>query len=345
MNNAGPDSDTQAQQSWQSPANQQYSGMGAQQPADQQQNSYANNGVPQAQGQADSYQSGAYPPQGYGYQQQNQYQQNQYQQGPYEQGPYAPAPGPYAMPGGNPNSTLSALAVAGLVVAIVALVFSWLLSFCNVLVFIGLGLSIAGIVATGVGKGKRGRGMAIAGTVVSVVALVASLAFGSMFIGAFTEGFEEAFNSQTDSSYSEETTDSDTVSSDAAIVAFDARQRGVVNVQDVYVGTTQSGEHVVAVVYRLKNTGSVKCSFIGLVMHTATQHKQELDENYDSDIDSLVSDKLSNKVDDFDDIDPGQEVTVVKGYTLQDSKQTVTISASGWDSDNSQTLSTDFRLS
>ncbi|MCI1634973.1 DUF5067 domain-containing protein [Bifidobacterium sp.] len=299
------------------------------------QQGYANNGMPQINGQREDFQPGNSPQYTYGYQQQSNYQQL----------PTSTMPGPYAVPFNNTNLSFSGLAVAGFVVAIVALVFSWLFSFLNVFVFVGLGLSIAGIVATGIGKGKRGRGLAVAGTIISVVALVASIAFGSMYISAFSEGFESAFTSHSRSSYTEHDAMGNTVSSDAKVNGFESGQHGVVNISDGYTGTTENGDDVFVVVYTLKNTGDSNIAFTDLVMDIAEQDGEELDINYDSDLQSIVRGDTSTFVDDADDIAPGQEVNVIRGYDLNDDQKSVTISASGWKSAGSETISKNFQIS
>ncbi|WP_034250789.1 DUF5067 domain-containing protein [Bifidobacterium crudilactis] len=286
--------------------------------------------------------------------QQSSFQQGTYQQGAYQnngnpgpQGPNAPMTHPYAIPAGRSGAPLSALAVSGLVVGIVSLVLCWLLSLLNVLVFVGLGLSIAGIVATGPTKGKRGRGMAIAGTVVSAVALVLSIVFGTLYVGAFSTGFSEALKSHsTDGSYSYSysfgSDSGKTVNSDAKIVGFDSGQTAVLNIGDTYLGTTDDGENVVAVVYKIKNTGNAKISFLDVVMDVAKQNGKELEVNYSAD--DIADGSIADKVQDYDDIAPGQEVEVVRAYTLTDTTKTVSLTATGWGSHDSETLAADVTL-
>ncbi|MGO3357664.1 MAG: DUF5067 domain-containing protein [Bifidobacterium crudilactis] len=379
------DDSGQAQRPWQTSENQQggsydsgqanayqppqsYANNGVRQPDDQQQNTgqyggAAQSGAAQPNAQQPSGQfNGAYggntnagnaygaAPQGSF--QQSSFQQGTYQQGEYQnngnpgpQGPNAPMTHPYAIPAGRSGAPLSALAVSGLVVGIVSLVLCWLLSLLNVLVFVGLGLSIAGIVATGPTKGKRGRGMAIAGTVVSAVALVLSIVFGTLYVGAFSTGFSEALKSHsTDGSYSYSfgSDSGKTVNSDAKIVGFDSGQTAVLNIGDTYLGTTDDGENVVAVVYKIKNTGKAKISFLDVVMDVAKQNGKELEVNYSAD--NIADGSIADKVEDYDDIAPGQEVEVVRAYTLTDTTKTVSLTATGWGSHDSETLATDVTL-
>lgn len=286
------------------------------------------------------------------YQQPNTYQQpGAYQQGGayqqpngYQQGGNPQVPGAYPMPGGNAHGSMSALAISGFAVSVAALVLCWLLTFVNVLVLIGLGLSIAGIVATGAGKGRRGRGLAIAGTVIAGVALVSSVLIGSFYVGAIGDSVERSLDSYSSSSSADRGSAGKSVSSDAKINGFESGQHAVVNIGDGYVGTTESGDKVLVVVYKLKNTGDSTITFSDMVMDTAEQDGDELDISYDSDLQNIVSGDTSKFVDDTDVIKPGQEVSVIRGYVLDDSQKAVTIYASGWKSAGSETVSNDFQL-
>lgn len=84
---------------------------------------------------------------------------------------------------GEPNRPqgMSALAVSSLVLAIVAFIFSFI-PLINIVTYIlgaiALVLAIVGLFVTGKNHGKKGKGMAIAGVVLSILALIIPLAMG-----------------------------------------------------------------------------------------------------------------------------------------------------------------------
>ena len=90
---------------------------------------------------------------------------------PGYQAPTYAAPG---YPAGNPNPGHGGLAITALVISIVALVFCWIPFLGIVLAIVGL---ILGIVAwAGAGKKNRPKGMGIAATIVSIMALLGAIA-------------------------------------------------------------------------------------------------------------------------------------------------------------------------
>jgi maltodextrin utilization protein YvdJ len=125
-------------------------------------------------------------------------------------------------------------------------------------------------------------------------------------------------------------------------VGFDSGQTAVLNIGDTYLGTTDDGENVVAVVYKIKNTGNAKISFLDVVMDVAKQNGKELEVNYSAD--DIADGSIADKVQDYDDIAPGQEVEVVRAYTLTDTTKTVSLTATGWGSHDSETLAADVTL-
>lgn len=123
---------------------------------------------------------GGYPPPPY------PYQPGPYQPGPYQGGYPPPPPQPYAGYTPPPTGPQNGLGIAALVIAIVALLFCWT-------VFGGV---IGGLIAMVIGFVARGRvkrgeannaGVAIAGIVLGVVAIVAGLAFIAIWVGVFND--------------------------------------------------------------------------------------------------------------------------------------------------------------
>jgi len=123
------------------------------------------------------------------------YQGDPYQGGPYPGGGYPPPPmsyGDYYQ--GPPTAPKNGLGVAALVIAIIALVLSFTI----------IGGIIGGITAVILGIIGRGRakrreadngGVALAGIILGVVSIVASLAFVPIYVGMFKEsGFGDYLN-------------------------------------------------------------------------------------------------------------------------------------------------------
>jgi hypothetical protein len=119
----------------------------------------------------------------------------------------------------------SGLAVAALVLGIIAVVFCWV-PFLNVLSvllgLIGLGLGVPGLI--GAVRGRRsGKGMAIAGVILSLVAVVAAIAISAAATVAVDEalsGTDVSTSSGVDAA-GEEAADGDGVYSFGETVTFD----------------------------------------------------------------------------------------------------------------------------
>ncbi len=94
----------------------------------------------------------------------------------------------------------SGLGIASLVLGIVAIIGSWvpiLNNFSAILAFIGLVLGIIGIVTISKSKGaKSGKGVAVAGTVISIVAIVVVLATQSLY-GKAIDSASESWDKST----------------------------------------------------------------------------------------------------------------------------------------------------
>ena len=125
--------------------------------------------------------------------------------GPPGQHPYGYAgPAPYGQSGqgsqmwappAQHRPGTSGMAITSLVVGVLALLLSWVPivnNFAALLALVGLGFGIAGLVVTR-GRRRGGRGLAIAGTVVSVLALVVVFATQALF-GAVLDDLEQEFS-------------------------------------------------------------------------------------------------------------------------------------------------------
>jgi|GEM_PF-447522 len=103
------------------------------------------------------------------------------------------AAGNYAVPFPERHKTTSGLAVTALVLGAIALMTSFLPiinNFSFVLALIGAVFAVVGIVATGKSKAKKGRGLAIAGLLTSVIAAILVLVTQSMYVAAIQSAVE-----------------------------------------------------------------------------------------------------------------------------------------------------------
>jgi len=155
----------------QAPAGEQYNPYQQQPQQPQQNGQYNPNPYQQQPGQYQQQPQGQYNP--YQQQQQQQGQYNPYQQpaDPYQQqGYYAPAPVPAQKNG---------LAISGMVLGIVSLVFFWWW-------FFGLASAITGLILSIVAKKRGPNKMATAGLICSIIGLALSTIFMIIWIAALT---------------------------------------------------------------------------------------------------------------------------------------------------------------
>lgn len=88
----------------------------------------------------------------------------------------------------NPQSKTNGFAIAGFVISLVSILC------CGGTSWLGLVFSIIGLVNANKGN-KEGKGLAIAGIVISAILLVLLVALYALgFIAAFAEGFESGVN-------------------------------------------------------------------------------------------------------------------------------------------------------
>lgn len=107
-------------------------------------------------------------------------------------------------PTGAPKST-SAMGITALVLGVIAFILSFIPivnNFAIILGIVALVFGIVGIVATKKNGKKKGKGIAIAGTILSVVAIIVSFAMQA----AFSSAIDSATKSSASSSQSEEKT-------------------------------------------------------------------------------------------------------------------------------------------
>ncbi len=158
----------------------------------------------------------------------------------------------------------SAMGITSLILGIVALLTSFLPIVNNVsafLAFLGIVFGIIGLVAT-FRKTRSGKGIAIAATIVNVVALVIVLATQSMYSAAIDEATSNtSFTSQTNTS--SDTSDASNSNMELGMNATSDKGLSVV-VTSVEAGVPKysgSSETATAITVTYQNNGSEQASF------------------------------------------------------------------------------------
>ena len=185
------------------------------------------------------------------------------------------------------------MAVASLVLGIVALVTSILPIINNLsflLAILGIVFAIIGLV--GISKGKKsGKGLGIAGLVLSVIAFILVLVMQSAFSAALDQAMEES--------------GLDTAAEQSA---SDAAAYGV-TIDGCRVTEDYQGNPAAVVTYTFTNNSDEATSFMVALYPKVFQNGVELGTAIGSDWDS---EKYSS------DVKPGSSTTVEMGYALED---------------------------
>ena len=193
------------------------------------------------------------------------------------------------------------MAVASLILGIVALVTSILPIINNLsflLAILGIVFAIIGLV--GISKGKKsGKGLGIAGLVLSVIAFILVLVMQSAFSAALDQAMEES--------------GLDTATAQGAAVedsgsATEPQAAGV-TIDGCRVTEDYQGNPAVVVTYTFTNNSDEATSFMVALYPKVFQNGVELGTAIGSDWDS---EKYSS------DVKPGSSTTVEMGYALED---------------------------
>lgn len=190
------------------------------------------------------------------------------------------------------GQSISALAIAGLVVAILALLISFVPIVNNaafVLGLVGAVLAIVGIVQTGKGK-RRGRGMAVAGLVIAVLSVVIVLVTQSMYSAAIDSVTNGAQPTDASSSSAAPAASTDAASSSASSADYSNMAPGqsvdldngiAVSVDKVEAGLSNyDGSKVTQVTVTYKNNGSSNASFNAFDWKASDANGAQRDETY-----------------------------------------------------------------
>lgn len=187
---------------------------------------------------------------------------------------------------------MSGLAIAGLVVAGVALLTSFVPIVNNaafVLALVAAVLAIVGIVKTGAGK-RRGRGMAVAGLVIAVLSVVIVLVTQSMYIAALDSVTDGAQPTNASSSSASQAASSDAASSSSSSADYSNMAVGQavdldnglsVSVDSVQTGLANyDGSTVMQITVTYKNNGSSNVSFNSYDWKASDANGAQRDETY-----------------------------------------------------------------
>lgn len=231
----------------------------------------------------------------------------------------------------------SALAITSLVLGIIAVVFSFIPIINNlafILGIIGVVFGVIGLVATGKRGKKKGHNIAIAGVVLTVLAMVITIAMQSAFSKAIDDATKETTSSATSSATAEKTTEkpqkaeadkSDEKPEESAdgSVKIDNGNYTVKIVSAVKSNPDYEGKPTVLVTYEVTNNKNKNSNFMeihaevfqnGKSLDTAIYMDQP--EGYDSN--SMMTT-----------LQPGATNTVTQGYVLEDETNPVTVEVKG----------------
>lgn len=190
------------------------------------------------------------------------------------------------------GQSTSGLAIAGLVVAGIALLTSFIPIVNNasfVFGLIGAVFAIVGIVQTGKGK-RRGRGLAVAGLVIAVLSVVIVLVTQSMYSAAIDSVTNGAQPTDASSSSAAPAASTDAASSSASSADYSNMAPGQsvdldnglsVSVDKVEAGLSNyDGSKVTQVTVTYKNNGSSNASFNAFDWKASDANGAQRDETY-----------------------------------------------------------------
>ena len=223
-------------------------------------------------------------------------QQPSYSSQQQQQQDYAPYGGQQQQ---QQQAASSGLAIAALVIGILAFLPAFI-PVMNILaiplIIAGVAFAIAGIVATGAGK-KRGRGLAIAGLVLSILAAVVCVVM-YVSMGMMGAAVNESTGTNTASEITHKSDDY------------------TVQIMDCKTTKDHSGDPAVVVTYRWKNGSSSAKSFSSVMYPKVFQDDVQLDTTIASGVD--VSGYLEK-------IKPGKSATLKLAYKLENKKDDVVV--------------------
>lgn len=221
-------------------------------------------------------------------------------------------------------TSTSAMAITGLVLGCVALLTSFLPIINNIsFIFglLGLILAVVGLVGCMRGK-KKGKGLAIAAILISIVSCVVVLGTQAMFSSAINEATSTTKAAMSTTKASSSTTEASEQSSISEIAdanssnsAAEGSEESVeyayqVSIDGCEFGETYDGQSCAIVTYTFTNNSDEATSFLVAISDKAYQNGVELSSGTVSGLDSFVT---AGK-----EIKPGATITLQQAYVLDD---------------------------
>ncbi len=206
---------------------------------------------------------------------------------------------------GAADVPMSAMAIAGLVIGIIALITSALPIINNASFFLGLLGAVFAVVGTvaAVRGTRRGKGLAIAALVVCIASIVVVLATQSLYSAAIDESLSTQGSSDGAASQAAPSTDGQGASQDEVSSEY------AVTIDDCTTTTDYAGEPAIVVTYTFENNSDKATSFMVAIDDECYQNGVQLDFAVVDDADSQSS---------MNDVKPGASTTVQKAYLLDD---------------------------
>lgn len=227
---------------------------------------------------------------------------------PQQPMPQGYAPQPQTPPPAPEPSGKSGLAIAGLVLGIVAVATSFLPIINNASFFIGLVgliLGIIGLVQTRKGT-KSGTGLAVAATVLNVVACIVVLASQAFYSAAWNDAMESAGLSTSSSSASQGSASSQSSSAAQAAATTSSAAEYEVAIDDATMTTDYAGNPALLVSYTWTNNSDESTSF-AVALHAQC---------FQDGVECPTAIVTGADTDTFTQLKPGASTTVQQAYEI-----------------------------
>lgn len=251
--------------------------------------------------------------------------------------PVAPQPEPQVatpapLPAQEAKST-SGLAITSLVLGIIAIVLSFIPIINNlafILGIIGVVFGVIGLVATGKRGKKKGHNIAVAGVVLTVLAMVITIAMQSAFSKAIYDATKETTSSATAESTTEKPQKSEADKSSEKAeesadgsVKIDNGNYTVKIVSAVKSNPDYEGKPTVLVTYEVTNNKNKNSNFMEIHTEVFQNGKSLNNAIYMDNPEGYDPNSAMTT------LQPGATNTVTQGYVLEDETNPVTVEVKG----------------
>ena len=237
----------------------------------------------------------------------------------------------------QPVKSTSGLGIAALVLGILAILSSWIPIINNLaglLALVGVILGAIAIYKTRPSGKSTGRGIAIAGTILSAVALIIVIATQIFYVKALTQAsdeLEKQTGTTTASAPAETKTKTDTAQDSkaadkpAANAVLIGEKYLVENLEAKAGAKDYDGKPAVVVSYDLTNKSDKNTSPLAAVVVKVFQNKVTLETDFIED--GVAGYKAS---DEMKEIQPGGKLHVTHAFRMQDTDNPLTVEVSGF---------------